>query len=398
MSAPNSFFEEKRSWSRIKDEVLKAYLVPYLAKVSRTNRPIIVADCFAGKGRFDNGEPGSPLIIAEAISQQLNNSPYPAIKGVFIEKNYFCNLKANIPDSPWLYPLEGDYEDRMEFFVKKYEPRGQNLFLYVDPYGIKSVLFSHFEMIQKKGFSTVELLLNLNTIGFLREACRLLKYPILETESPDVYEQDINTPERLDEIAGGSYWREIINRYYLRQIKMAEAEELFIAQYCERLRKVFRNVVNIPIKVKLSNIPKYRIVFGTNHDDGLLLMADNMNKRWADFREEARDKQSPLFECDFPDPSKQQDCWNIEDKIISHIDQDIDLKELLLQLVRELGISFSMNDYKEYLKKMVENDRIDVKRTPAKTPTGRARISWDHTSSDFSIKISRRAQWQQPLL
>lgn len=397
MSSSNSFFKEKRAWSRLKDEVLKAYLAPYLAKVSKTRKPIIIADCFAGKGRFDNGEPGSPLIIAEAIAHQLSDTSSPDIKGVFIEKKYFNDLKANIPDSPWLTPLEGDYEERMEYFIQKYQPRDQNLLLYVDPYGIKSVLFSYFERIQRKGFRTVELLLNLNTFGFLREGCRLLKNPDSETESPDYYEQDVNTPERLDEIAGGSYWREIVEKYYSGRTKMPEAEERFIAQYCERLKQVFRYVVNIPIKVKLNNIPKYRIVYGTDHAEGLLLMVDDMHKRWADFRMEARNNQSPLFECDFPDPTKQQDCWKIEDKIISYIDQEIDLKALLVRLVEEFGISFSTSEYKDYLKKM-ENDRIDVKRVPAKTPTGRPSTSWDHTRNDFSVKISRRAQWQQSLL
>lgn len=89
MNSSHSFFKEKRAWSRIKDEVLKAYLVPYLAKVARTRRPIIVADCFAGKGRFDNGEPGSPLIITDAIAHQLDDPSTQAIKGVFIEKKYF---------------------------------------------------------------------------------------------------------------------------------------------------------------------------------------------------------------------------------------------------------------------------------------------------------------------
>lgn len=397
MSNSSSFFKDKRPWSRLKDEVLKAYLAPYLAKVARTRKPIIIADCFAGKGRFDNGEPGSPLIIAEAIAHQLSDASSPEIKGVFIEKKYFKELKANVPESPWLSTLEGDYEERIEYFIQKYEPRNRNLLLYVDPYGIKSVLFSYFERIQQKGFSSVELLLNLNAFGFLREGCRLLKSPDSETETPDYYEKDVNSPERLDEIAGGDYWRKIVDDYYAKRIKMQEAEERFIAQYCERLKKVFSYVVNIPIKAKLSNIPKYRIVYGTNHADGLLLMVDNMNKRWADFREDARNHQSPLFECDFPDPSKQKDCWKIDDKICSYIDREIDLKELLERLAQDLGISFSTAEYKERLKKM-ENDRIEVTRIPPTTPTGKPSKSWDHMSKELTIKISRRTQWQPPLL
>lgn len=398
MSSSHSFFKVKHPWSRLKDEVLKAYLAPYLAKIAKTRNPVIIADCFAGKGRFENGEPGSPLIITEAISRQLSDPLSPEIKGVFIEKQYFKELKANIPELPWLTILEGDYEDRIEFFIRQYEAHNQNLLLYVDPYGIKSVLFSYFERIQQKGFNSVELVLNLNAFGFLREGCRLLKKPDSENETPDYYEVDVNSPERLDEIAGGDYWRKIVDDYYAKPIKnMQEAEERFIAQYCERLRRVFRYVINIPIKAKLKYIPKYRIVYGTNHADGFLLMVDNMHKRWADFREDARNHQSPLFECDFPDPSKQLDCWNIDDRICSYIDQEIDLKDLLVRLAQDFGISFSTSEYKEQLKKM-ENDRIIVTRVPPTTPTGKASKSWDHKSKELTIKITRRDQWQPPLL
>jgi three-Cys-motif partner protein len=398
MSSSNSFFKEKRAWSKIKDEVLKAYLVPYLAKVSRTRRPIIVADCFAGKGCFDNGEPGSPLIIAEAIAHQLTDPSTQAIKGVFIEKKYYKDLQANIPHAPWCIPLEGNYAERMDYFVNNYPSRDQNLFLYVDPYGIKSILFSYFEMIRmKKDFHSVELLLNLNTFGFLREACRLLNCPVSEKEAPADYERDINSPERLDDIAGGTYWREIVYRYNAHQ-KMPIAEEELINNYCERLRTVFRYVVNIPIKAKLNHIPKYRIVFGTDHEDALLLMVDNMNKRWTKFREEARNNQVALFEIDFPNPAKQGACQDVENEIVSLIDTEIELKELLVRLAQKFGINFSISDYKDCLKSMVGN-QIDISRNPPLTPaTGKPSTSWDHTNKDLSIKVSRRAQWQPPLL
>lgn len=398
MSSSHSFFKEKRAWSRIKDELLNAYLVPYLAKVSRTRRPIIVADCFAGKGRFDNGEPGSPLIITDAIAHQLDDHSTQAIKAVFIEKKYFKDLQANITKAPWCTLLEGSYEERMEYFVNSYQSRNQNLFLYVDPYGIKSILFSHFELIRKnKDFNSVELLLNLNTFGFLREACRLLNCPDHEKETPEDYERDINSPDRLDEIAGGTYWRDIISRYNVHQ-KMQKAEEEFIDKYCERLRTVFRYVVNIPIKAKLKHIPKYRIVFGTDHEDALLLMVDNMNKRWVKFREEARNNQFALFEMDFPDPAKQGACRDIENEVVSLLAPEIELKDLLVKLAQKFGINFSLKEYKDCLKGMVGN-QIEVTRNPPLTPaTGKPSTSWDHASKELTIKISRRAQWQPPLL
>ena len=393
----NSFFDEKRTWSKIKDDVLQAYLPPYLAKVSRTRRPIIVADCFAGKGAFDNGEPGSPMLISDAVAKQRLTYHQEEIKAVFIEKKYYQDLKRNVPDEEWAHILEGDYESRMEYFIEKYDPRERNLFLYVDPYGIKSVLFSHFERLLSKDFHSVELLLNLNSFGFLRESCRLSDCLVKEEEVPDHYEPDVNSPDRLDEIAGGDYWRNIIARYYSGEIDMSQAEEEFVAEYCTRLRKVFRYVVNIPIKTKLENIPKYRIVFGTDHEDGLLLMVDNMNKRWVAFREEARCNQSYLFEMDFPDPSMQYDCWRVEEKIVSLLNNEVELKDLLVELVDHFGISFSTGDYKRYLKAMTGN-QIVVRRDPELTEKGRVCTSWNHMNKNLSIKISRSPEWQPSLL
>jgi hypothetical protein len=52
---------------------------------------------------------------------------------------------------------------------------------------------------------------------------------------------------------------------------MNEAERLFSEAYINEMKTLFHYVVNIPIKVKKSHLPKYRLVFGTNSEDGLLL-------------------------------------------------------------------------------------------------------------------------------
>lgn len=45
----------------LKDEIIKNYLPPYLKKVNKLNEDIILIDSFAGPGKFDDGEQGSPL-------------------------------------------------------------------------------------------------------------------------------------------------------------------------------------------------------------------------------------------------------------------------------------------------------------------------------------------------
>ena len=63
------FFDKKKPWSRYKDSILDYYLEPYLAKVARIGKPIVIVDCFAGAGKYEDGELGSPLIISKWLSR-----------------------------------------------------------------------------------------------------------------------------------------------------------------------------------------------------------------------------------------------------------------------------------------------------------------------------------------
>ena len=67
-----SFFDAKRPWSKYKDLLLKFYLDPYIAKVGQLKKggrpiPVLIVDSFAGRGRFADGSPGSPILIADAV-------------------------------------------------------------------------------------------------------------------------------------------------------------------------------------------------------------------------------------------------------------------------------------------------------------------------------------------
>ena len=90
MSKDNSnFFKKKNEWSVIKDKLLGCYLTPYFQKVLRTGKPICYIDCFAGKGMFEDGTEGSPLIALNTRETCLQltkiRDKQGAIKTRFIE-------------------------------------------------------------------------------------------------------------------------------------------------------------------------------------------------------------------------------------------------------------------------------------------------------------------------
>lgn len=69
MANTKEFFKTKKAWSIYKDELLCSYILPYFNKVMSTGIPIVYIDGFAGKGKFDDGTLGSPLLVKEKLYQ-----------------------------------------------------------------------------------------------------------------------------------------------------------------------------------------------------------------------------------------------------------------------------------------------------------------------------------------
>lgn len=394
MGSTNDFFKEKKDWSKFKDRILDYYLAPYINKVLFTKKPLLIIDCFAGKGKFDDRDIGSPIIIAEHIKKIIDNpsSANTNIFSIFIEKKYSKELEENLNGYKKCNVVDGAFEDNIEKILaldSKY-----NIFMYVDPYGIKSLDFKKFDKVSNKKFSSLELLINFNSFGFIREGCRILGESLpanIENDGgEDVYEIDeTNNVYNMDQIANGNYWQDILRNMKKGEINIRQAEERIIVEYVVQLRKLFKYVINIPIKKEANHIPKYRIIFGTNHLDGLVLMTDEMHKAWRKIQEEQRKGQFFLFECVFPDSSLSKGV-NPEKDIVSAIQESnnsIKLKDLLPILIEKYGIYFSISEYNKILKKMNGND-IRIKWKPEYTRIkGRKVTSMDYKKYDITVEL-----------
>ncbi len=87
-----NFFKEKKDWSIFKDKILDYYLTPYIAKIVRTGKPLIIFDCFAGKGKFDNGEKG-----VMDFSKYLNRGGvFKSFKDITFFRNFEVNTELGI--------------------------------------------------------------------------------------------------------------------------------------------------------------------------------------------------------------------------------------------------------------------------------------------------------------
>ena len=393
MGATAPFFDTKRTWSLLKDEILVTYLRPYLMKITTTRRPVVIVDCFASKGRFDDGQPGSPVLIAEAVRRILRERPGADVHAFFIERKYHAELVRNTAGYENCRVLPGLYQEHVGALAKGLA-KGTNVLVFVDPYGIKSLDFGHFRDLSGLRLGSLELILNLNTFGFLREGCRLLSIaePQCEEEPGEdglIHEEDQDGPnsiERMDAIANGSYWQGILKDFHEGRIDMHEAERRFSARYSDELRSLFRFVTGIPVKFRRAHLPKYRLTFGTQSADGLILMADKMCRTWRDFASRDRGGQGALFEeIDYPDMVEFEG-YSVDEDILSLCGRSIDLKELLVRLFSKYGMTFSEGDILAHIRQLGAQSRLSLHRDPSRTSTGRLATSMDYRKYRITVE------------
>ena len=390
MQSEKNFFAKKKKWSELKDTILKNYLKPYIAKISKTNRPLTIIDCFAGKGKFDDSSQGSPIIIMEQIKNFKTTNNLSQINAIFIESKYYEDLNYNLKDYDDFKILKGTFEENIFSLLKI--NADNNLFIYIDPYGFKSLDFSYFTKLVEEKFNSLEILLNFNSIGFLREACRVFNYSFdqLEEDSDEDYEiEEALDIKKMKTIANGDYWIKIISDFKNGLINFNEAEEKFIENYTAKLKLLFSYIIKIPIKTKFKNIPKYRIIFITNHPDGLILMSDNMSKIWKNIVDSDKEGQESLFNIfELYDKGLE----SIEDKIkriLKKKNSKVDLETLYLELIDYYEGQFSIKEYKNKIIELENKGLIEIKREPEYTKTGKICKSFDYKQKKIDIILKR---------
>jgi three-Cys-motif partner protein len=266
----SDFFQSKKPWSPYKDMILAYYLTPYLSKVCSLGKPVVVVDCFAGPGRFEDGTDGSPLIISKAVHQIAEKGK--AVSAIFIEekRKYFHRLLESVKDYQNICSTR---HQNFEVVSREIAGMGRNntVFVYIDPYGIKPLRFDALAGIYAnvaRG-SSIEVLLNFNASSLVRNGLAALKY----AQQDDTEEEldRIMTPADVDAIAGGTYWRGIVTS----DIPFSDKEEHCVSEYIGMMKRYFDEVCSYGIKEKYEHtIPKYRLLFGSRHEDAFILMND----------------------------------------------------------------------------------------------------------------------------
>lgn len=266
-SDAKNFFEGKRPWSVIKDNVLRGYLTPYLAKVNRVGQRILLVDGFAGPGVFDDGSEGSPLIMCHAAQERAGQN----YRAIFVnrERKYHDRLVAALAEKGYsenAQAIHGDARRRLRSLPAQLGD--DTVFIYLDPFGLEGADFDLLKpILMRPQDRSTEILVNVSIPPLHRLASREARVKGNVTPLIDSY------GDRLTRFFGGDYWQ----NYLLREdAKTHQRESGLMAAYSKKLQTYQRYVGYCPVRDTAGGRTKYYLLFASRHPDAIRLMNDRM--------------------------------------------------------------------------------------------------------------------------
>lgn len=361
----DTFFEGKRSWSKIKDQVLKGYMPAYLAKVAKLRRPILLIDGYAGPGLFEEGqEIGSPLIMCEAAEKYVPGQ----YKAVFInhKKGHHEQLTSALSERGWLKnarPILGD----ASAFLEEIAPRlsSHTVFVYLDPFGLKGCEFATLKpfLARNKAYST-EIVLNVSMPITHRLAAE--KKVRKDGMAPII----VKYHQMMTNVFGGTYWHDI---YFSDGLDAEQKETMLMSEYRNRIAQHLPYTGACPVREKSDRRIKYFITFASRHPDAMLLMNDEMCKAYFGQMHEA-DFSATLFEALTWKEMRTRD--KPDSMILAMIAANPGLTrdEIWLKFVQNHFMQYTASDYKKSVNGLVQQQKIKVQYTATGRINGDCRL------------------------
>lgn len=353
----DDFFEGKRPWSVIKDEVLQNYLPPYLAKVNSLRRPIVIVDGFAGPGVFDDGSVGSPLIICSSAEKNArgNYQVFFINKRLDHHKKLASVLAKGNLLPPVANPVLGNTTEVLPLLPRAI--RNHTVFLYLDPFGPTGSPFKLLEpfLTRNRSYST-EIVLMMHMPIVHRLAAR---NAVQEGRENEPLIQQYHTI--MSDVFGGDYWKPIM---FDKGLSAEDRETRLINAYETKLARHLPYVGSCPVRASEHERIKYFIVFASRHPDAMLLMNDAMAQAYFKRMHESAVKGT-LFE----KSAWQEERYvtGLRERVLAQVAKNPGLsrKDLWLKIVQDNFMRYLAKEYRQTVQELIDEGSL-ISPTPRK--------------------------------
>lgn len=342
--------------TKVKHRLLRKYLVPWTRILSSQNPRIHYFDGFAGRGAYEEGEPGSPLLAMDVADRhsdlydeflctfvEKNESNFNDLATTVDEKEEFCSDKIKV------HKHQNAFADVSREIIDGIDDGNEIIpsFFFIDPFGYKAVPFEMISEIINLRSTGVEVFLTF----MVRDIRRFL--------SSNGHEDSITS------ILGTDEWKDLREDQGVDNL-----EEEILKIYEKRLKEVAGAKYVWPFEMKLPEKREtvYYLVHVTNHFKGFKTMKDVM------FNEGAEDQFAYLGPDHYAYDSEQQTLFDMtggEDERVNDLKEYLD-KELHGERMTFLEVmerTYQNTDlitkhYRKAIKKLADENRAQIFNHP----------------------------------
>lgn len=282
----NNFFEEQKDWSKRKLAIVQQYLAGFtkILGSSTTQSCVYYVDGFAGKGIYDDGSKGSPVLAAELSQEYLNQHKKYKLNCINVEADNenFQNLeKSTMQFQGIVENLNGTFSSQIPTILQNIEKCP--VFFFIDPFGVSGANWSDMVKILHRAAPTdLWLRLDHKTVrrlsGFFELGSRGADSKVQRLLDLYGVQQADNLFQKLD---GNTPEERIVNavNYYVERLE----SEL-------KLMKKFGYSAGIPI-ISLEGQNKYHLVFAASHPKAVILASETVYSAERNRRQEMQEYQ-----------------------------------------------------------------------------------------------------------
>lgn len=288
----------QKATSVFKHEILRQYNSAFLAKVaSRSDgHRVMVVDGFAGRGRFDDGKPGSAELFMHAAAGLSGvKTSIRLFERSRVDAEHLAKVAAEYRQKGLDVTSEcADVAARLGATVS--DAKGIPLFLFLDPCGQNlpfDLLVTVLADMRSAKRPPTEALLNLSA-DFTRRIGGTLSKGI-----------DTAGLETMDRMVGGDWWRHVALDAHTETPDgtWGHAADAVATGYLQRLATAAgMGGVLVPVRRKPENQPTYHLAYLTRSNHGHWVMADALaraRQKWLrEVGPQDDDAQEALFDAD----------------------------------------------------------------------------------------------------
>jgi len=291
-------FEDYREQTRVKHEILEAYLGPYFQILGSGNRNLLYIDGFAGRGTYSKagtGErfDGSPLRALKLISE--NETFSAKVSTMFIEADpvLYSDLEKAVTEFANSYPnirkpicARCTFAEGVRELLDKVGGKLAPTFLFVDPCGVAGTCFETINHVMACKSSEAFIFFNIDGVRRIAGLDKL----------SDVLIELLGSKARAENLFVALQYEDSVEK----------REQMILQAYREALFNDMGVTYSVPFRVESEDKQKtsHYLIHATNHRLGFKIMKDVMWRHGHSddragglaFEQASRTNFTPLFD------------------------------------------------------------------------------------------------------